>query len=176
MSKRRRLIEERFLSVVYGLLQSLISDKRSLDVLIDFLDGKDILDICDERKISVSAANNAINRSIKKGIRRLQYDNYAKIDRLFELERQVNALNRYIKKLESDFNIKRNSPVSFECIYIEDIELSVRAYNALKGSKCNTLADILRLSRNDLMKIKGIGHRTLSEINHTIELYGIYLE
>lgn len=47
---------------------------------------------------------------------------------------------------------------------IENLDLSVRAYNALKRSGINTLEDLSNLSYNDLMGMRNVGARTIHEI------------
>ena len=43
-------------------------------------------------------------------------------------------------------------------ISIEELELSVRAYNCLKRANINSLGELLKLSYDDLMNIKNFGH------------------
>ena len=47
---------------------------------------------------------------------------------------------------------------------IEELDLSVRAYNCLKRANVTTVADILRLSCEDILQIRNIGKKVIDEI------------
>jgi DNA-directed RNA polymerase subunit alpha len=47
---------------------------------------------------------------------------------------------------------------------IDDCGLSVRSVNSLKNSNISTLGDLVRYSEDDLLKVKNVGEKALSEI------------
>lgn len=47
---------------------------------------------------------------------------------------------------------------------IDDLELSVRAYNCLKRAQINTIADLLDKSEEDLEKVRNLGKKSIEEI------------
>lgn len=47
---------------------------------------------------------------------------------------------------------------------IDDCGLSVRSVNSLKNSSINTLGDLVRMAEEDLLKVKNVGEKALSEI------------
>ncbi len=47
---------------------------------------------------------------------------------------------------------------------IEDLELSVRAFNCLKRTSINTIADLLEKTVEDLEKVRNLGKKTIEEI------------
>ena len=49
-------------------------------------------------------------------------------------------------------------------ILIDDLELSVRAYNCLKRAGINTIADLLDKSPEDLGKVRNLGKKSIDEI------------
>lgn len=51
-----------------------------------------------------------------------------------------------------------------EDMLIDNLDLSVRAYNCLKRTGLKTVSDIKKLSWNDLMQIKGMNERSVKEI------------
>lgn len=51
-----------------------------------------------------------------------------------------------------------------EEISIEDLELSIRAYNCLKRANIFTLADLLKRSERELMEIKNFGKKSAEEV------------
>lgn len=58
---------------------------------------------------------------------------------------------------------------------IEDLELSVRAYNCLKSAGVNTIADLIQRSEDELMKTKNFGKRSLEEIKEVLANMGLKL-
>ena len=46
-----------------------------------------------------------------------------------------------------------------------DLELSVRALNCLKTAEVETLGDLVRLNKNDLLKFRNFGKKSLSELD-----------
>lgn len=49
-------------------------------------------------------------------------------------------------------------------ILIDDLELSVRAYNCLKRASINTIADLLDKSMDDLGKVRNLGKNPLMKL------------
>ena len=47
---------------------------------------------------------------------------------------------------------------------IEDLDLSVRAYNCLKAAKINGLEELVKFNTNDLLKFRNFGKKSLVEI------------
>jgi DNA-directed RNA polymerase subunit alpha len=61
---------------------------------------------------------------------------------------------------------------------IEELELSVRAYNCLKRARINTVRELLEIVQNrpeDLKKIKNLGQKTYEEIIGKLERLGYRL-
>lgn len=58
---------------------------------------------------------------------------------------------------------------------IEDLELSVRAYNCLKSAGINLIAELIQKTENDLLKTKNFGRRSLEEIKELLSKQGLKL-
>ena len=52
---------------------------------------------------------------------------------------------------------------------LSDMGLSVRAYNCLKAAEIDTFADLVSYSRNELMKFRNFGKKSLNEIDLLVE-------
>ncbi len=52
---------------------------------------------------------------------------------------------------------------------IEDLNLSVRAYNCLKSANINTIAELVSREEQDLLKFRNFGKKSLSELIEVIE-------
>ncbi|MEZ7955458.1 MAG: DNA-directed RNA polymerase subunit alpha [Bacteroidales bacterium] len=53
---------------------------------------------------------------------------------------------------------------------LSDMELSVRALNCLKAADIETFADLVSLQRNELMKFRNFGKKSLTEIDMLVEI------
>jgi DNA-directed RNA polymerase subunit alpha len=49
-------------------------------------------------------------------------------------------------------------------IAIEELQLSVRAYNCLKRAQINYVADLLQFTEEDLLEIKNFGQKSAEEV------------
>ena len=47
---------------------------------------------------------------------------------------------------------------------LEDLDLSVRAFNCLKAAKINSLEELVSFNTNDLLKFRNFGKKSLVEI------------
>ncbi len=52
---------------------------------------------------------------------------------------------------------------------LEDLDLSVRAYNCLKAAKINTLAEMVRYDTHELLKFRNFGKKSLVEIEELLQ-------
>jgi hypothetical protein len=59
---------------------------------------------------------------------------------------------------------------------LEDLEMSVRAYNALKNADLNTLGDVAALTKDKFEKIKNLGRRSQSEVMNILSAHGLPLK
>jgi DNA-directed RNA polymerase subunit alpha len=55
---------------------------------------------------------------------------------------------------------------------IDDLGLSVRALNSLKNSSIRSLKDLVELSEDDLLKVKNVGEKALTEIGELLDREG----
>ena len=56
---------------------------------------------------------------------------------------------------------------------IDDLGLSVRSLNSLKNSNIRTLKDLVEFSEDDLLKVKNVGEKALSEIAELLQREGL---
>ncbi len=56
---------------------------------------------------------------------------------------------------------------------LEDLDLSVRAYNCLKAAKINSLSELVRYDTNELLKFRNFGKKSLVEIENMIHEKGL---
>jgi DNA-directed RNA polymerase subunit alpha len=62
-------------------------------------------------------------------------------------------------------------------IPIEELNLSARAYNALKRAQINFIGELVNFSLKDLREIKNFGQKSVQEVLEALEVdFGVLLE
>ena len=57
---------------------------------------------------------------------------------------------------------------------LEDLDLSVRAFNCLKAAKINSLSELVQYEQEDLMKFRNFGQKSLAEIEQVLNERGLH--
>ncbi|GAB4113891.1 MAG: DNA-directed RNA polymerase subunit alpha [Candidatus Caldatribacteriota bacterium] len=105
------------------------------------------------------------------------------------LSKSANILVRYFKlftrlspeeiELEEELMAEKEQEKSEEdkilSKTIEEMDFSVRSYNCLKKSGINSLGDLLKYSPDEIMQIKNLGKKSLTEINEKLNKLGFIL-
>jgi DNA-directed RNA polymerase subunit alpha len=63
-----------------------------------------------------------------------------------------------------DDDLKQEKENELDNIMIEELELSVRAFNCLKRANIHTLSDLLQYSSDDLLEFKNFGQKSADEV------------
>ena len=58
---------------------------------------------------------------------------------------------------------------------IEELDLSVRAYNCLKRAGINTVAELVQRNQEDMMKVRNLGRKSLEEVEQKLEALNLSL-
>ncbi len=58
---------------------------------------------------------------------------------------------------------------------IEELDLSVRAYNCLKRANINTVAELIQRNEEDMMKVRTLGKKSLEEVEQKLAALGLGL-
>jgi DNA-directed RNA polymerase subunit alpha len=56
---------------------------------------------------------------------------------------------------------------------LEDLDLSVRAYNCLKAAKINALGELVKFDTHELLKFRNFGKKSLVEIEELLQVKGL---
>ena len=56
---------------------------------------------------------------------------------------------------------------------IEEMELSVRSYNCLKRANINTVEDLTQKTREDMLKVRNLGLKSIDEVLEKLNEYGL---
>ena len=76
-------------------------------------------------------------------------------------------------KLEREEYIKRDSDLRSKEMDIEEFDFSIRTFNCLKRAGISTSGDLIKLTEEDLKKIKNLGPRGVEEVLRKIKEYEI---
>lgn len=91
-------------------------------------------------------------------------------------------INMFVELVDdmSNFNIlvarKEDEKTKLYERPIEDMELSVRSYNCLKRADINTIGDLAKKSRSEMLKVRNMGSKSLEEVLKKMEEFGIVLD
>lgn len=58
---------------------------------------------------------------------------------------------------------------------IEELDLSVRAYNCLKRAGINTIGELVQRNQEDMMKVRNLGRKSLEEVEQKLDGLGLGL-
>ena len=58
---------------------------------------------------------------------------------------------------------------------IEELDLSVRAYNCLKRAGINTVNELVQRNQEDMMKVRNLGKKSLEEVEQKLQALGLSL-
>lgn len=75
---------------------------------------------------------------------------------------------RNIGSIEKDFDFPKHDSKTND-ILVEELDLSVRAYNCLKRAQIHTVSDLLSYSQQDLLEIKNFGRRSAEEVIESLQ-------
>jgi DNA-directed RNA polymerase subunit alpha len=84
------------------------------------------------------------------------------LENTFGLLKVTNTLSTISPSIETPAQEEKSEYL--ETIFIEELELSVRAYNCLKRANVHTLFDLLQYSANDLLEFKNFGQKSADEV------------
>lgn len=59
---------------------------------------------------------------------------------------------------------------------IEELDLSVRSYNCLKRANINTVEDLTKKSKSDMLKVRNLGLKSIEEVVTKLETLGLGLK
>ena len=181
------LLNEIFISIINACGDDVLKE-REKTFLTMLLEGSSVKEISDEFGLTYTRIMQVVSNSIRKlstvktfselrkEYKQLLFDNN-------NYQNIVQSLQNRIKQLESVKNID-SAPVSeydyllgdkggsFTALLnkrIIDFNLTVRALNCLKSADIDTLGDLLKCKKNDLLKFRNFGKKSLSEIEDLLD-------
>jgi len=90
------------------------------------------------------------------------------LENTFGLLKITNTLSTSSLNIETPIGEEKTEHL--ETIFIEELELSVRAYNCLKRANVHTLSDLLQYSADDLLEFKNFGQKSADEVCDSLKV------
>jgi len=81
----------------------------------------------------------------------------------------------YMNDVDILVSHEEDKPVKVMEMSIEDMDLSVRSYNCLKRANINTIEDLTKKSKDDMLKVRNLGLKSLEEVINKLEGMGLSL-
>ncbi len=92
----------------------------------------------------------------------------------------TNNMKRFIDLTVNVVSVSYNEPESDNRdkvleMTIEDLDLSVRAFNCLKRAGINTVGELVQRNQEDMMKVRNLGKKSLEEVEQKLQALGLSL-
>jgi len=58
---------------------------------------------------------------------------------------------------------------------IDDLDLSVRSYNCLKRAGISSVEELVKMTEEEMMKVRNLGRKSLEEVQQKLEELGLSL-
>lgn len=179
------------LQALYNVAGEELLSWREREVLKDLFEGKSLYDVSREHYMSYSGMANLCVRSIAK-IRELK--KYPSLYKEYkELKAENQTLRLYVETLDrilATFQNKVDSEIPVTEPYdedaeelshlkellstrIRDLDINMRTFNCLRAADAETLADVVRMSKNDLLRHRNFGKKCLTQLEDYIESLGL---
>jgi hypothetical protein len=156
------------------LLELIGMSDRSISVIGDrLLYGMTFEQIAEKHDVTRERARQLYVKAIANVAKRLNW-HVRMWKKLPEIERENERLGNRLSFYEEQEKkgLERKLPPSIDDP-IEDLELSVRLYNALKAGRINTLRQVLALKKRELLQYRNFGKKTLDELEGLLNKSGI---
>lgn len=179
------------LQALYNVAGEELLSWREREVLKDLFEGKSLYDVSREHYMSYSGMANLCVRSIAK-IRELKkYPSLYKEYKELKAENQtlrlyVETLDRILATFQNkvDYEIPVTEPNDEDAeelshlkellsTRIRDLDINMRTFNCLRAAGAETLADVVRMSKNDLLRHRNFGRKCLTQLEDYIESLGL---
>ena len=181
------LLNEIFSAIIEASGDDVLKD-REKTILMMLLEGKDVEFVAEEYGLTRSRIMQIVSHAVRKlatvktfselrrEYKQLVFDNT-------NFQNVIEALQNRVKKLERINNID-TAPVSeydyllgdkggtFTAMMntpVYDLDISVRSLNCLKGADVDTLYDLVKCNKTDLMKFRNFGKKSLTELEDLLE-------
>nr|Q9BBN0.2 RecName: Full=DNA-directed RNA polymerase subunit alpha; Short=PEP; AltName: Full=Plastid-encoded RNA polymerase subunit alpha; Short=RNA polymerase subunit alpha [Marsilea quadrifolia] len=83
----------------------------------------------------------------------------------FESNRDSSSLMKFSSRVD---DVDKSEGDFFKNTFIDQLELPARAFNCLKRAEIHTISDLLSYSRDDLLKLKSFGKKSVDQVSRAL--------
>ncbi len=94
-------------------------------------------------------------------------------DLIIEWIRNHEITEELLELCHSILDAYSDRPIKHEDITIEELDLSVRSYKCLKRCNIHTVRDLISKTRDDMMKVRNLGRKSLKEVELKLREMGL---
>lgn len=161
-----------------GLLEEVekLDDRQKLVITLRYRSRLTLEGVAKELQVTRERVRQIEAKSIRILRRRESLNHWLLVpmERLLEAQKERDELKL---KLITSGRMEEPKPESnLKSVGIDEMDLSVRAYNCLRRAGIDTLADLQKMTREDLMKVRNMGRKSLEEIITKAKEYGVTIE
>lgn len=156
---------------------------READIIHMALKGDSYSSIAETYGLSRERMRQIIDKAIRKSIElKTLKETILKIDsmqrEIEQLKSENKLLKSYIPKNEKEDNNDEQITVSDKIVQILrskpiEYDLTARALNCLKAADVETIGDLVKYNRFDLLRLRNFGKKTLTELDELVESLGL---
>ena len=165
------------LSILFSPNNFLLGSRDTDIIRMILIEDKNLKEIGDKFNLTPTTISHIFNRAI----RRINF-RYAAINEQLEnavdMQKEISFLTKKLRQYENE-NIISSLPLETkEILYkgIKEFNFSVRAINTFKAARIDTLADLVKFSKRDLLRFRNVGKVTVIEINEFLKAKGLSWE
>lgn len=165
-SQQRFLLQQFFWATIKRLFRDEESQfmRRENEIVYLILSGKRLKEVGEEMGLSEGRVREIWEKALRK------WANYA--NQLQQKEAEIVSLKEKIERLESQLYDSLNPELLNKPI--GECDFSVRVLNSLKAAEIETVADLVRTKKTDLLKIRNVSQRAVLELSEWLEQHGLW--
>lgn len=161
-----------------GLLEEVenLDDRQKLVITLRYRSRLTLEDVAKELHVTRERVRQIEAKSIRilRSRESLNHWLLVPMERLLEAQKERDELK--LKLITSGRTEELKPEPKLKSVGIDEMDLSVRAYNCLRRAGIDTLADLRKMNREDLMKVRNMGRKSLEDIITKAKEYGITIE
>lgn len=170
-------IKKDIFSILFSQNNSLLSSRDTDIIRMILIEDKNLKEIGDKISLTPTTISQLFNRAI----RRINF-RYATINEQLEnavnMQKEIRFLTNKLRQYENGNLISSLPLETKEILYkgLKEFNFSARAINTFKAASIDTLADLVKFSKRDLLSFRSVGKKTITEIDEFLISKGLNWE
>lgn len=164
------------LETITNALVSTLNERERRILEMHYRDGMTLENISAREGVS----KERIRQLLAKAVRKMKNPRFIKKMEVMpkadyiELETKYEALLAEYERSKEEPVVETGEEKSIRHTPIENLELSIRAYNCLKRAKKDTIGDVMDMTFTEMLHIRNLGRRSAEEIANRLAVMGLH--